>query len=184
MQFGLRNQDERKLAQMILYISQKCASSPTWGSTMLNKILFFSDFLAYGNWDEAISGVEYQNLPKGPAPRRLLPIRDKMVEEGELTIQEVRLKSGNVQRRPISLKEPDLRIFDGNEIALLDSVIQTFRELNAEELSEFSHRMVGWKMTAEGETIPYATVFLSDGPLVDAEIKRGTELAKELGLMA
>lgn len=176
--------EEKKLAQMILYSSQKCATSKTWGSVMLNKVLFFSDFLAYGNLGKAISGVEYQNLRMGPAPRRLLPVRDKMIADKELTIQPVRLKSGNFQQRPVNLREPDLSIFGGDQIAILDNVIESFRDMVADDISELSHRMVGWKMTKEGETIPYATVFLSDAPLNDAEIKRGTELAAELGLLA
>ena len=54
--------DEEKLSELILYISQKCATDPKFGAVKLNKILYLSDFLAFGNWGEPITGVEYQHL--------------------------------------------------------------------------------------------------------------------------
>lgn len=171
--------DERKLAELILYISQKCASDPTFGAVKLNKILYFSDFFAFGNWGSPITGVEYQHLPNGPAPRRLLPVRDQMVDNRDLVIQRVQLQSGNVQHRTVNLREPNLDLFSGREIALIDNVIEALDRLNAQQTSDLSHRMVGWKATSDSEIIRYETIFLSDQPLSDAEVRRAQELAKE-----
>ena len=176
------NNDEQKLAQMILYISQKCATCPTFGATLLNKILYFSDFLAFGNLGKSITGVEYQNLRNGPAPRRLLPVRNALVENDYLVVQELHLQSGRAQHRTVNLVEADLSIFDGNEIAQVDRVIQSLWNKDAEGVSLLTHRMVGWQMTMEGETIPYESIFLSSSPLTEAEVKRGHELAKELAV--
>lgn len=176
--------DEKKLKELILYISQKCSTDPKFGSIKLNKVLYLSDFLSFGGWGEPITGVEYQHLQKGPAPRRLVPVRDEMVAASELAIQPVPLKSGNTQLRPVNLREPNLTIFSGREIALVDSVILNLWLLNAEESSEYSHRFVGYKMTKMGENIPYGTIFLSDEPLSEAEIVRGQELAQQFDLMA
>lgn len=173
------NSNERKLAELILYISQKCASDPTFGAVKLNKILYFSDFFAFGNWGSPITGVEYQHLPKGPAPTRLLPVRNQMVADGDLVIQRVQLLSGNVQHRTVNLREPDLNIFSGREIALIDNVIEALDKLNAQQTSDLSHRMVGWKATSDNETIRYETIFLSDQPLSEAEVRRAQELAKD-----
>jgi hypothetical protein len=52
-------------------------------------------------------------------------------------------------------------------------------ERTADEISDASHNYVGWKMTKEGETIPYESIFLSDAPLTTEEIHRGQELARE-----
>ena len=115
--------EERKLAELILYISQKCAQDPDFGATKLNKILYFSDFFAYGNWGESITNCEYQNLRGGPAPRRLLLVRDQLKSDGHLVIQPVYLPSGVVQHRTVNLREPDLTDFKSREIALVDNVI-------------------------------------------------------------
>jgi Protein of unknown function (DUF4065) len=175
-------QSEDKLAELILYVSKKCAEDPCFGATKLNKILYFSDFLHYGNNGVPITGVEYQKLPYGPAPRRLVPVRDKLVEQGDLGIQPIELRSGSIQKKPVNLREPDLRAFTGIEIATVDMVIQSLADQNTETVSELSHRMVGWQVVNENETIPYNTVFISNPPLTDTEIRRGLEIAAKTGL--
>jgi hypothetical protein len=174
--------DENKLAELILYISQKCATDPKFGAVKLNKILYLADFLAFGNWGEPITAVPYQHLRLGPAPMRLIPVRDELQKSGKLVVQSLPLKSGKRQVRTVNLVDPNLQVFSGREIALVDSIIQDLWDMDAEESSEFSHRFVGWKMTKEGEPIPYGTIFISDEPLSPAEIRRGQELAAELGM--
>jgi hypothetical protein len=176
--------DEEKLGELILYISQKSATDPKFGATKLNKILYLSDFLAFGMWGEPITAVEYQHLPNGPAPRRLLPVRDDLRSRGDLAIQEVILRNGNTQHRTVNLRAPRLEIFTGREISLVDRVIETLEGLDADETSELSHRFVGWKMTKPNAPIPYGSIFISDEPLSEAEIFRGQELAREFGLLA
>src|SRR5260370_33660726 len=144
--------DERKLAELILYISQKCANDPTFGATKLNKILCYSDFVFYAYNDRGITNVEYQKLPNGPAPRRLIPVRNEMIENGDLAIQEVILKSGETQKRTVNRRRPNLDIFTGAEIAMVDQMIESMQGVTAEDVSEMSHTLVGWLVADEGET--------------------------------
>jgi len=174
--------DEEKLAELILYVSQKCATDPKFGAIKLNKILYLADFLSFGNWGEPITGVDYQHLRLGPAPRRLVPVRDALQSAGKLAVQTLPLKSGKRQTRTVNLSDPNLKLFSGREIALVDSVIEDLWNLDAEESSELSHRFVGWKMTKDGDSIPYGSIFISDEPLSPSEILRGQELARELNL--
>jgi len=175
--------DEDKLAELILYISQNCATDPKFGAVKLNKVLYLSDFLAFGNWGEPITGVPYQHLKMGPAPTRFIPIRDGLQKSGKLVVQVLPLKGGKRQVRTVNLVDPNLKVFSGREIALVDSIIEELWDMDAEESSEFSHRFIGWKMTKEGDPIPYGSIFISDEPLSPAEIQRGRELAEEFGLM-
>jgi hypothetical protein len=168
--------DERKLAELILYVSQKCANDPTFGATKLNKILCYSDFLFYAYNDRGITNVEYQKLPNGPAPRRLIPVRDKLIENGDLAVQEVPLKSGQTQKRTVNLRNPNLEIFTGAEIAMVDRLIESMQGVTAEDVSEMSHTLVGWMAVDEGETIPYNTIYFANPPLSQAEIYRAREL--------
>lgn len=171
--------NETKLAELILYISQKCANDPTFGATKLNKILCFSDFLFYAYNGTGITNVEYQKLPAGPVPRRLVPVRDAMIEARELAMQEVPLRSGRTQKRTINLRPPKLEMFTGAEIAMVDDVIESLREVDAKGVSERSHEMVGWLVVEEGEVIPYNTVYFSNPPLTEWEIYRAQELKRE-----
>jgi hypothetical protein len=73
-----------------------------------------------------------------------------------------------------------LSLFTPEQIALVDAIIEALRDATAEEVSELSHRMVGWKIVDQNETIPYETIFVSDEPLTEADIERARELAKQL----
>ncbi len=184
MRIKFRRENDKKFRELVLYISQKCANDPKFGATKLNKILFYSDFLAYANLGKAITNFDYQKLPNGPAPRRLLPIRDQMIADGELVLQPIHLWSGKVQKKTVNLREPDLTLFNGGEIAQVDEVIEALESAKAEAVSDLSHRMVGWILVNEGESIPYNTIFLSNKKLTETEIERGRELAEEYNLLA
>jgi len=67
--------NEEKLAELILYVCHKSEADERFGATKLNKILFYSDFAAYRQLGQPITGADYQNLEEGPAPRKLPPIR-------------------------------------------------------------------------------------------------------------
>jgi hypothetical protein len=75
-------ENPKKLKELILYISQKCASDPNFGAIKLNKILYFSDFASFAHYGEPITGAEYQKLEQGPAPRRMVPVRNEMQRSG------------------------------------------------------------------------------------------------------
>ncbi len=91
--------------------------------------------------------------------------------------------SGNLQKRTVNLRQPDLTVFSGDEIALVDEVIEAFERAKAEVVSDLTHRMVGWMVVEKGESIPYSTIFLSNEALTETEIERGRELAEKHGLL-
>jgi hypothetical protein len=175
-------ENEARFRELVLYISQKCANDPKFGAVKLNKILFFSDFLAFAHYGKPITGFEYQKLEQGPAPRRLVPVRKRMIEKKELGLQEIPLKSGNIQTRTVNLRRPNLTVFKPEHIAIVDSVIEALSESGSDTLSELTHKMVGWKTARFGETIPYETIFLTDEPLSEADVEKGREIAEEFGL--
>ncbi|MBZ5647948.1 MAG: SocA family protein [Acidobacteriia bacterium] len=171
--------DDRKLAELILYISQKCANDPTFGAVKLNKILCYSDFLFYAYHGRGITNVEYQKLPYGPAPRRLKPVRNQLIKRRALALQDVVLKNGHVQKRTVNLRQPNLSLFSGDEIALVDRVIESTEKMPSGVVSDYSHNLVGWLVVDEGETIPYDTIFFSNPPLSEDEAHRARELAAQ-----
>lgn len=69
---------------------------------------------------------------------------------------------GRELNKLVPLREPDLSLFDSQEIDLIGRVIDELWELNATEVSDLSHRFVGWQAASMGDEIPYETVFLGD----------------------
>lgn len=153
--------DEGKFAELILHIAKQSQDDPRFGLTKLNKLAWIADFAAYGMTGKPITGVEYQKLKNGPAARRMLPIMEKLKIENSAA-EQVRDYYGKPQKRLIPLREPDLKAFSGEQIALVDDVIKRFRGKSATEMSDGSHEFMGWIVADVGETIPYTSVFLGN----------------------
>jgi hypothetical protein len=141
-----------KFAELLLYIAKKCENDPHFGATKLNKILFFSDFAAYRIRQKSITGATYQRLDHGPAPKCMLPVREQLLADKSLEIQDV-VRFGFTQRRPRALRNPNLEIFSGEEISLVDDVISAMRDETARTVSAMSHGF-WWEVAENGEEIP------------------------------
>jgi len=178
--YSVRGGDEARLAELILYVSAKCQSAERFGATKLNKILWWADFLAYAEFGEPITGVEYMRLDNGPVPRRLLPVRERMIADQELAISSVRCPGGHTEKRPVPLREADLNRFSSEEIALVDWVIDQLWSKTAARVSTLSHGKA-WEVAADRENIPYEAIFLSDDSPDRADTVRTKELAREHG---
>ena len=170
---------DRRLAELILYIAEKCEHDPGFGAVKLNKILAFADFSSYFETGKPITGAEYMRLPQGPAPRRLLPIRGRLEDSHEIAVREVSVGKYQ-QQRIVPLRRPDLSIFTAPEIAAVDKIIDFVWNRTAAAVSEFSHG-IAWRVAANRESIPYEAVFLSDEDLTDYDRARTAELASERG---
>ena len=170
--------DMQKFKELVLYLSEQSAEDKKFGATKLNKLLYFCDFLANVRLGSPITGVKYFRLGNGPAPRCLVPSRLEMISDGEIALRRVALQSGNVQERTVALRFPNLSYFSSEEKCLIDAVLADLKDLDAEEVSDLSHNEMGWIVTREKETIPYALAFYSNAPLSEEEIARGQQLAE------
>ncbi len=171
--FG-RTDAEERLAELIVYVAEKCASDPYFGATKLNKILWATDMISYARYGQPVTGVAYQRLDAGPAPKRLLPVKRKLLEEGQ--IFEVRRQIGRLtQKRIVPTRNADLERFSGRDIAMVDEAIDIFCGKTAVETSDMSHKRA-WHVAGPGGLIPYEAVFLSDEPVTDYDIDRTQEL--------
>lgn len=108
--------DSRRLKELMLYVSERLFDDPSFGAVKLNKVLYFSDLIAYSSLGHPITGATYD-----------------------------------------------------------------LRGRSASEVSDLSHRAVGWQIAEIGEDIPYETALLSDDPLTMEDVERGMELASEHG---
>ena len=153
------NPNDAKLKELILFICLRSQDDPRFGSVKLNKLLFFADFGAYAKLGRSITGHLYFKLKNGPAPKAMMPIRDQMIDEKALAMQE-RDHFGRTQKVPIALREPNLMLFTAEEIAVVTDVLMTFRDENAKAISDLSHRFDGWKLAEEKEVIPYEVMLV------------------------
>lgn len=171
--------DSRKFEELLLYIAEQSVDDPKFGKTKLNKLLFYSDFLAYGTFGEPVTGAAYQRRPYGPVPRQITSARNALLARGDATV-EVAERFRYPQERLVPKRPPNLSVFSNTEKALVDDVIKALWDKSAVEASEFSHQEFGWKIAPPGTIIPYSAVFLSSQPVTEDDVRRGHEVYRLL----
>jgi hypothetical protein len=165
--------DEAKFRELVLYIADRLRGDRAGGATKLNKVLFFAEFTHLRRHHAVISGCEFQKLPHGPAPRQLLPVRRRLLAAGEAELVEEDFL-GRPQQRLVPRRAADLSAFTEEELASVDDVLDQLGGMTGTQVSDLSHEEPGWRLTAIGETIPYATAFL-DFPQVPTEVTASLE---------
>ena len=150
--------DENKFTEMVLYVAERLRNDRTGGATKLNKVLYFADFAHTRKYGRPISGATYQRLEHGPAPRRLKPVRSRLLAEGAAKVV-VEDFLGHDVHRLVPLRAPDLSVFTDHELATVDGVLDDLRDLTGRQVSDLSHDEPGWKFAGDGESIPYEMAF-------------------------
>lgn len=155
------SKEEAKFAELVLYVAGKTRADLRGGAVKLNKYLYFSEFSAVRRLGRPITGVEYQKLTHGPAPRRLLPVRDALVSEGSARLERRQDVFGYEHTDLVPLRDADLSQFSADEIRIIDEVIDELLPLSGTQVSDLSHRDAGWMMVSVGDTIPYELAFVA-----------------------
>lgn len=174
---------EDKFKKLILYIAKNSVDDQHFGAVKLNKILYFSDFNAYRELGNSITGADYQHLTEGPAPREFLRIKDSLIQEEEATVEH-RVVFSMTQHRLIAKGDPDMDKFTLDELRIIDEVIVALANMSARQVSRLSHEEYGWRLTEPGESIPYSSAYFSPESLTQEQIRYGQRFAEEHELQA
>lgn len=173
---------EEKFRELLLYMALKSEPDLWFGSVKLNKQLFYADFLSYARTGKPITGAKYRKLERGPAPKNLVRVKRELIEEQAAFEKKVTMPDGLEQHRVLALRRPKLDVFSAADIEIAHSVLDGLREFNATEVSNLSHRLMGWKLFPMGAEIPYYTACLPDSPLPlsPQEIEIGRSIVNRL----
>lgn len=164
-----------KFQNVLLYILEKCAGKPNIGETVLNKLLYFSDFNYYEIYEEHLTGAQYRKLPYGPVPEKLDAVIQEMIENKSLK----RFKSSYYelpQTRYIPLAKPDLTQLKASEKQVIDSILELYSDWSATSISEYSHNDMPWKATKDGDVIDYELTFYRELPYSVRNYEEETQL--------
>lgn len=126
-----------RVKNLLLYVLEQLGET---FQTKMNKVLFYIDFLAYREQGRAISGLSYVAIDFGPVPQRwnrvyscfdeVLP-QSRLVKEQECTVL-------------TALNKADTSVFSEKEISLIDGVCAKLKRVNANSISEMSHKETAW----------------------------------------
>lgn len=152
-----------KFKEVLLYILNKVGSKPNIGETVIYKLLYFMDFDFYEKYEEQLIGATYLKNQFGPTPVEFVKIVEKMIKDKEIE----KVKSGYFnypQTKYLPHRRPDLRRLKASELEVIDDVLNRLSDMNANQVSAYSHADVPWLTTGDGEVIEYESVFYRTPP--------------------
>jgi hypothetical protein len=173
---------DQRLGELILYAAKASENDASVGAVKLNKILYFAEFAHVRTTGRPITGARYQKLAQGPAPRRLLPVRDYLIEEGSARLDHTTYL-GNVQDHLVALRGANLDLLEPGAKESVDEVVQWLWGRTGGEVTRLSHEEPGWKMVELQEDIPFSTAYLpQEFVLTPTATAHAEELAARLSL--
>lgn len=158
MRISVPQKNLQKFKEVLIYILNRVGAKPNIGETVIYKLLYFIDFDYYERYEEQLIGATYLKNRFGPTPLEFRTIVDKMMAKGEII--EIKAKYFEYPRRKyLPLRRPDLGILKGNEVEVIDDVLDRLSDMNARQITDYSHNDVPWLTAEEGKTIEYESVF-------------------------
>lgn len=151
----------RKFKEVLLYVLSKVGAKPNIGETALYKLLYFIDFDFYEKFESQLTGARYFKNHYGPTPIEFKKVVEEMKERGEVEP----IKSSYFQyeqKKYLPRREPDLGVLSAKEVKHIDEVLARLSDKNANELSDYSHTDVPWRVHKPGQLISYESVFYRD----------------------
>jgi transcriptional regulator with XRE-family HTH domain len=152
-----------KFKEILLYILNKVGSKANIGETVIYKLLYFIDFNFYERYEEQLIGATYIKNQYGPTPLEFKKILDRAIEQKEIT----RVKDQYFQypqTKYLPLRRPDLTRLKAHEMEVIDEVLCRLSDMNAVQISDYSHNDVPWLTTEDGQVIEYEKVFYRTPP--------------------
>jgi Protein of unknown function (DUF4065) len=158
--------------QIVLYICNKLCNESTFGSSVLNKILYYIDKISYIKRGKKLTSFTYKKNYYGITPNfaQLDTVLDSL-KGAELIKETKSFHYGYEQKTFIPSKEAELKLFSPEEIDDINTVIEENRGLNATELGLKSKNEVAYKHAKLLEELPDFTFLLNDGDITENDLE-------------
>jgi transcriptional regulator with XRE-family HTH domain len=163
MRISVPQKNFEKFKEVLLYILNKIGSKANVGETVIYKLLYFIDFDYYEKYEEQLIGASYIKNKYGPTPVEFAKLVKKMVKEGEIEKVDSDYYS-YPQTKYLPRRKPDLKKLSAPEIGVIDEVLNRLSDMNAAQISEYSHGDIPWLTTEDEEPIDYELVFYRNPP--------------------
>lgn len=146
----LKDFDKQKFKNLISYFAREFRDDAGFNSIVLNKALYYADFMAHGVIGGSISGAHYIHKANGPVAREMSQAALELAQEGSVNFG---------KETPDHSDHPDLASFSEDELKICGHVVKMLAGKTAFELSDQSPNWIGWLYSESDEEIPYHTVF-------------------------
>ena len=135
MRITVPQQNIDKFQSVLLYILEKVGAKPNVGLTVLYKLLYFIDFDYYEKYEQQLMGLTYIKNTHGPTPREFTTIVGQMADQGDL--EPIRSRHfAYEQKKYLPRRSPNLSLLSGQELEVIDHVLNRYADKSASALSE------------------------------------------------
>jgi transcriptional regulator with XRE-family HTH domain len=148
-----------KYKQMILaYLQSPLSTDGKVPKTKLAKLLYLADFAWYYNKLESMSGMQYLHRTHGPVPDPYFRALTELEEEGKITV--------DYKRDTILIgagaKHQKLDLISEGELGLMRKISTKWQDKRTQEIVDFTHEQLPYKLCSPDETIPYELIIQQD----------------------
>lgn len=150
-----------KYKQMILaYLHTPLSKDGKIPKTKLAKLLYLADFAWYYNSMQSMSGMQYIHRDYGPVPDPYFRALAELEEEGKIAIERkgdaiLVSVSGGAVRQKLDLLKKD-------EVELMKKISGKWKDRRTQEIVDFTHEQLPYKLCAPDEVIPYELITQED----------------------
>jgi transcriptional regulator with XRE-family HTH domain len=130
--------------------------------TKLAKLLYLADFAWYYEHFASMSGMPYRKIQYGPVPDAYFRIVDELYEEGKITI-DTKTTDGAmlISQSASGVREP-IDTLNNKEQKLIVAIAKKWKHKRTQEIVDFAHNQLPYKVCSEGEIIPYELITQED----------------------
>jgi hypothetical protein len=174
--------NEERFRELVLHIAWATRDDPRFGRTRLANVLFYTDFTAYAEEGQPLTGARYEHWELGPFPPALYRLETELQERKLARVERLEgdLENG-AETKIVPFEAPNpLRVFEPWELHVADKWVERIGTAGSKEITDLSQRHPGWMLTGEREPIPYETAFIGHEPAPDRAVERGRWLSREL----
>ena len=150
---GYQKLNLEKVFNAILFL---CGDGKCVLKTVLNKLLFYADFIHYREYAVSITGLKYAAIDYGPVPDNYEHYYALLVDNGSLGVEEIFCNDEIAGEKFLSKKNPELSLFSPSELKILASVKEYFDTWTARNISDCAYKEKGYEETPIGRPISYS----------------------------
>lgn len=146
--------DVDKYSNALLYFIANC-NNKYLGSTKLNKLMYYFDFISYRDRSKPVSGDTYLHLEFGPVPQEVDKVLALLKKNNAINVQDVPFKDGHKDEYK-AIVESDTTVFDEYELRLLDAICEEFELWDTPKIVEQTHLEAPWFYSEPLAQVDYA----------------------------
>jgi transcriptional regulator with XRE-family HTH domain len=151
-----------KYKEMILAFLQSSVSDRDGKvpKTKLAKLLYLADFTWYYNKLESMSGMQYLRRTYGPVPDPYFRALDELEQDGKISIE--RKDDAFLVRLGKGVERQKLQFLETEEKKLIKEITEKWKGKRTQEIVNFTHEQLPYKLCAPDEVIPYELITQED----------------------